>query len=322
MKPWRGIAIIYASKNELAEKLKSLLRNEYPVNVFKYSEADFSKLWNCYDVIVFTMALSGVVRTICNYVKSKDVDPAVIVVDDSGKYVIPVLGAHWGANEFAKELANLIDAEAIITTASENFGVTSVEELAKILFCKVINVKEIVKVTSALIKGEEVCIQGVQHIPEGVKGYVIGNDCKYKVIISDEPIDNIDENTVFLKPYKLAIGIGSKKETSNDVIKDAILETLKKLNIEKERIKTISSIREKVKDVAEELGIPFRLVTKEEINSYNDECLTPQSIKLKEVGLKGVAEISALISAGKNSKLLLRKMVYNGEVTIAIAGFE
>ncbi|BFH72276.1 cobalt-precorrin 5A hydrolase [Sulfurisphaera javensis] len=317
---WRGIAIIYASKSEIAEKIRDILKGNYPVSLYKYSEADFEKIWKCYDAIIFTMALSGAVRTICNYAKSKDIDPAVIVIDDTGKYVIPILGAHWGANDLAKEIAGLINGEAVITTASENLGVTSVEELARLLFCKIQNVKAIVKVTSALVRGEKVCVKGVSSLPRGVNGYVIGEDCQYKVVIGDN-IDK-DENTVYLKPYKLAIGIGSKLETSPLTIKEAILTTLNKLNINLDRVKVIASLRESVKSVAEELGIPFRLITKEEINSFEDECLSPQSEKLKEVGLKGVAEVSALISAGKNSKLLLRKMVYNGEVTIAIAGFE
>ncbi|BFI76666.1 cobalt-precorrin 5A hydrolase [Sulfurisphaera ohwakuensis] len=319
---WRGIAIIYASKKDIADKLKEVLKKDYPVYVFKYSEANFEYIWKCYDAIIFTMALSGAVRTICNYAKSKDVDPAVIVIDDSGKYVIPILGAHWGANDLALLISKLLDAEAIITTASENFGVTSVEEFSRKLFCKILNVKEIVKVTSALLKGEKVCVQGLEKLPEGVNGYVIGEECNYKVILVEKEPERYEENTVYLKPYKLAIGIGSKIETDPAVIKKGILETLSKLNLPLNRVKIISSVREKVKIVADELGIAFRLVTRDEIEAFSDECLSPQSEKLKEIGLKGVAEVSALIAGGKGAKLLLRKITYNNEVTIAIAGFE
>lgn len=318
---WKGIAIIYASKTEVAEELRNLLKPFYPVFLFKYSNADFEKIWKCYDSIIFVMALSGAVRTVCKYAKSKDVDPAVIVIDDSGKYVIPILGAHWGANELAIQISQMLGGQPIITTASENFGVTSVEELARILLCKIVNVKDIVKVNSALLKGEGVCVKGISVLPEYVKGYALGDNCNYFVVVSDS-ISEEKENTIYLKPYKLALGVGSKIETSIDTIKHGILDTLKKLNLPLQRVKVIASIREKVKVVADELGVPFRLVTREEINSFEDECLSPQSEKLKEVGLKGVAEVSALIAGGKGSRLLLRKIVYNGEVTIAIAGFE
>jgi len=318
---WRGIAIVYASKEETAKRIEEKLKPLYPVSVFRYSEADFEKIWKCYDAIIFTMALSGAVRTVCKYAKSKDVDPAVLVVDDKGKYVIPILGAHWGANELAKLISNLLNAEAVITTASENFGVTSVEELARLLLCKIENVSAIVKVNSAILKGERVCVKGIDKLPDNVKGYTLGDDCKYKVVITDSLPSVLEDNTVYLRPYSLSIGIGSKLETNEETIKKAIEETLRRMKIPLSRVKVIASIREKVKNVADELGIPFRLVTKDEINSFEDECLTPQSQKLKELGIRGVAEISALIAGGKNSRLLLRKMVYNGEVTIAIAGF-
>ncbi|MFP3400547.1 cobalamin biosynthesis protein, partial [Acidianus sp.] len=48
-------------------------------------------------------------------------------------------------------------------------------------------------------------------------------------------------------------------------------------------------------------------------------CLSPQSEKLKELGIRNVAEACALISAGKNAKLILRKIPYKGEVTVSIA---
>jgi len=318
---WRGIAIVYASKEEIAKRLEEKLKPLYPVSLFRYSEADFEKIWKCYDAIIFTMALSGAVRTACKYAKSKDVDPAVLVVDDKGKYVIPILGAHWGANELVTLISKLLNAEAIITTASENFGVTSVEELARLLFCRIENIKAIVKVNSAILKGEKVCVKGIDKLPDNVVGYTISDDCEYKVIITDSLPPVLDENTVYLKPYNFSLGIGSKLETNEKTIKEAIEETLSRMNIPLSRVKVIASIREKVQYVADELGVPFRLVSREEINSFEDECLTPQSQKLKEIGLKGVAEISALIAGGKNSRLLLRKMVYNGEVTIAIAGF-
>lgn len=78
----------------------------------------------------------------------------------------------------------------------------------------------------------------------------------------------------------------------------------------------ISSVREKV---AEKLGVKFRLLSIDEVNSFKDECLSPQSEKLKELGIRNIAEAFALISAGKNAKLILRKIPYKGEVTVSIA---
>ena len=319
----RGIAIIYATAKEKAEELLSKLKESgYTVSVFSYQ--DVEKAWKCYDALIFVMALGGVVRTVCKYAKSKDVDPSVICVDDGFRFVIPVLSSHWGANDLALEIAKLINATPVITTASEIRGVTSVEELARILNCKILNVKAIVKVTSALLRGEKVCVSGINEIPPQVMGgYTLGGegDCKYKVIITDSPPPSLDdENTVYLKPLRFAVGVGSKKETDTGVIKEAILYALKLISADISRVAIIASVREKVKEVADEFKVPFRLVSWDEVNSFNDECLTPPSDKLKELGIRGVAEISALI-AGRG-RLILRKISYKGEVTVAIASYE
>ncbi|MQL56017.1 cobalt-precorrin 5A hydrolase [Acidianus ambivalens] len=315
---WRGFAIIYASKNNIAERLcEEMKKREIPCSLFSYKEANFENIWKCYDGIIFTMALSGAVRTVCKYAQSKDKDPAVIAIDDEGKFVIPILGAHWGANEYAEEIARLLGSTPVITTASELSNITSVEEFARLINCKILNVENVVKVTSALLRGEEVCVKGLKALPK-VKGkYKIGDDCNYFVIIGENQGNN--DNAVYLKPLKLSIGIGSKIETDERTIEEAILFALNKINADISQVEVISSVREKVRKVAEKLGVKFRLLSLDEVNSFEDECLSPQSEKLKELGIRNVAEACALISAGKNAKLILRKIPYKGEVTVSIA---
>jgi cobalt-precorrin 5A hydrolase len=316
----RGIAVIYASNEQSGKKVADVIKNKgYPVSLLRYSLENVEKLWKCYDALVFVMALGGVVRSICKFAQGKDKDPAVIAVDDEFKFVIPVIGSHWGANDLAREISEALNSTLVITTASEQRGVTSVEELANLLIAKVVNVNVIVKVTSALLRGERVCVKGISSLPPQVKGnYVIGDGCKYSVIITDNNRCD-DENVVCLKPLRVAIGVGSKKETSPKTVKEAILYVLELLSLDKSRVKLIASIRESAEVASKELGIPFRKITLEEINSFNDECLTPPSEKLTELGLRGVAEVSALMAGGKDAKLILRKIPYKGEVTVAVA---
>ncbi|MDD5033786.1 MAG: cobalamin biosynthesis central domain-containing protein [Methylococcaceae bacterium] len=77
-------------------------------------------LFSDYDQIVFSVSLGAVVRLIAPHLKSKEEDPGVLVVDDAGRYVIPVLSGHvGGANAYAEHLAKLLEAEAVLTTASD-----------------------------------------------------------------------------------------------------------------------------------------------------------------------------------------------------------
>lgn len=74
------------------------------VPVHYLSNRDVERAFRCYDAVIFIEALGGVVRLICPLLRDKEVDPPVVVADREGRYFIPLIGAHRGANELAEEL--------------------------------------------------------------------------------------------------------------------------------------------------------------------------------------------------------------------------
>lgn len=92
-----------------------------PVTLYAGAFRDrIGELFAHYDQIVFFVSLGAVVRLIAPYLKSKDEDPGVIVIDDAAQYVIPVLSGHvGGANACAEQIAQLLQATPILTTASD-----------------------------------------------------------------------------------------------------------------------------------------------------------------------------------------------------------
>lgn len=83
------------------------------------------------DAFVFFAAAGIAVRLIAPYVRDKFSDPAVIAVDETGHYVIPVLSGHaGGANALAERLSRILGAEAVITTATDREGLFSVDAFA------------------------------------------------------------------------------------------------------------------------------------------------------------------------------------------------
>ncbi|MEM0132094.1 MAG: cobalamin biosynthesis protein, partial [Saccharolobus sp.] len=112
------------------------------------------------------------------------------------------------------------------------------------------------------------------------------------------------------------------KEVNLDEIKEGIYRVLERLNTSKDRIGVIASIREEISEIAKEFNVKFRLVKEDELNNFSNPCLTPPSKTLTELGLKGVAEISALIAGGKDSKLVLRKIAVGKNSTIAVAAYD
>lgn len=82
--------------------------------------AQIAGLFAAYDQIVFFVSLGAVVRLIAPHLKSKDEDPGVLVVDDAAQFVIPVLSGHvGGANAYAGQVAALLGATSVLTTASD-----------------------------------------------------------------------------------------------------------------------------------------------------------------------------------------------------------
>ncbi|NOR65584.1 MAG: cobalamin biosynthesis protein CbiG [Candidatus Scalindua sp.] len=77
-------------------------------------------LFSHYEGLIFVMASGIVVRTIAPHITDKYTDPAVVVVDDVGRYVISILSGHeGGANNLAHSVANILHTDAVITTGTE-----------------------------------------------------------------------------------------------------------------------------------------------------------------------------------------------------------
>lgn len=109
-----------------------------------------------YDQIVFFVSLGAVVRLIAPHLKSKDDDPGILVVDDAGNFVIPVLSGHiGGANDFAEQIAALIHATPVVTTASDVGKTIPVDILGRELGWKVEAPKINITRVSAHVVNEE-----------------------------------------------------------------------------------------------------------------------------------------------------------------------
>lgn len=87
-------------------------------------------LFAAFDAIVAVVSLGAVVRLIAPHLGRKESDPAVVVVDEAGKFAIPVLSGHLGgANALAGRIAGIIGAVAVLTTASDSQQTLAVDLL-------------------------------------------------------------------------------------------------------------------------------------------------------------------------------------------------
>jgi len=115
-----------------------------------------AELFSQYDQIVFFVSLGAVVRLIAPFLKSKNEDPGVLVVDDAGQYVIPVLSGHvGGANACAELIAQRIGGQAVLTTASDVGKTIAVDILGRELGWQVEAPKINITRVSAHVVNEE-----------------------------------------------------------------------------------------------------------------------------------------------------------------------
>ena len=146
----------------VAEKFAPLMAG-LPNPVRAYGGAfrdEIATLFTEFDQVVFFVSLGAVVRLIAPHLKTKDEDPGVLVVDDAGQFVIPVLSGHvGGANAMAEQVAGLLGATAVLTTASDVGKTIPVDILGRELGWKVEAPKiNITRVSAHVVNGEPVAV--------------------------------------------------------------------------------------------------------------------------------------------------------------------
>lgn len=103
----------------LAEKLSATFEN----SELWFKPASFTeKLQQAFtngDALILICATGIAVRTLAPVIVNKHEDPPVLVLDEQGKFVIPLLSGHeGGANDWAARVATIIDAQLVMTTAN------------------------------------------------------------------------------------------------------------------------------------------------------------------------------------------------------------
>ncbi|WP_300451067.1 cobalamin biosynthesis central domain-containing protein [Accumulibacter sp.] len=117
-------------------------------------------LFAAFDGLVAIVSLGAVVRLIAPHLRGKEIDPAVVVIDEAGQFAIPVLSGHLGgANALAGHLATALGATPVLTTASDARQTLAVDLLGRELgWTFEATHAEIVRVSAAVVNDEPVAL--------------------------------------------------------------------------------------------------------------------------------------------------------------------
>ena len=311
-------------------------KNEQIIVVNKSLKEFVSEIFDKYDYLIFIMATGIVVRTIAPLVVSKFSDPAILVMDEKGHNIISLLSGHMGgANEMTLYISNLINSNPVITTATDVNKKSSLDMIAKSLNAHIDNFRDnVLKVNSMIVNNEEVHIYIDGNYKINHQGFTLYDDktdldkVKSLVVVTNKKdinkmlnkdIENLNEKIIKVIPKDIVIGIGCKKNTDSDHMKNSLLKFLDEYNIDINGIKEIGSIEIKkeekaIIDLAKFLGVDFKTFSVDEISKVDYLYEKSQWVK-KNVGVYSVSDpVAHLLSEGR---VIINKQKYDG-ITFSI----
>lgn len=279
-----------------------------------------TELFSLYDALIFICACGIAVRMIAPLINSKINDPAVIVIDESGKYVIPILSGHiGGANALSERLAETISAKAIITTATDTNGHFSPDSFAMANNLIISDLNAAKLIAAAVLHGEKTGIVTDYEFINLSDDIIIDNNCHTGIYVGCNDLKPFPV-TLSLIPRNIVIGIGCKRNTPTENIEKAIFFALNKANITFNRVICLSTIDIKANEkglieFCNTYNINLCAYSPQELMEVNGDFTS--SVFVKSVtGSDNVCERSAIKYS--NGKLLLKKTKCCG-VTVAIA---
>lgn len=297
-----------------------------------------TKIFSSYRQLIFIMAVGIVARVTAPHIRDKRTDPAVVVIDDGGKHAISFLSGHiGGANELTMQVASIIGAAPVITTATDVAGKPAPDVLSVKINAKIVPFVNLKKINAAIVNGGEVkyfldnSLPQVQRYRQAAAALGItcwdlegfeDNCCDAAILITDK-LYPVTMPHIFLRPPALAIGIGCRRGTDKAKIRQAIDDACNQVNRCQDSIAIVASTIIKNDEVgllaaSEDLGARLQFFTNEELQ----QCIGIYNLQISKfvndmIGVGNVCEASAILAAKAKSAILPKTKM--GPVTVSIA---
>jgi cobalt-precorrin 5A hydrolase len=268
---------------------------------------------------------------------SKEIDPAVVVMDDAGKFAISLLSGHLGgANELAERCAFASGSRAVITTATDANDLPSFDMLAKEQGWLIDDINRVKTLNTLLLDNEEIAVvdptghtrrwlhgRGRITFYETFAEAAKNRAARGYLFVTNRhlPPQTSPERLLILRPRNLVLGIGCNRGTPVDEIDEFVTQHLKRMFLSRKSIRSIASVAAKrdeagLIELAERLGVPLHCFENDELKQVAFPS-PPSEHALAAIGVAAVAEPAAVLAAGGG--ILLLKKVKSANVTLAIA---
>jgi len=288
---------------------------------------------------IFIMATGIVVRAIAPVIGHKASDPAVVVVDDTGRFAVSLLSGHMGgANRLAREVAAVLGATPVITTATDVNNLPAVDTIVVEAGMRITNPTAIREVNTAVLAERPVPLfdrygllagrlstdrfppvaQAAVHAPWPVHTLAA---VKGPAVLVDDAGLCLPPSVLAVRPPTLVAGIGCNRGTSEAEIVDLLVETLSQADLAVESICALASVDLKSDEagllaVGRRLGVPVVFFTKTELARVAD-VPNPSPRVAEHIGVESVCEAAAILGADSGRLIVPKRKTRN--VTVAIA---
>jgi cobalt-precorrin 5A hydrolase/precorrin-3B C17-methyltransferase len=274
--------------------------------------------WDGVDAFVLVAATGIATRVVGPLLADKATDPAVVVVDDAGRFAIALSGGHaGGANALATDVASLLGAEPVVTTATDARGAVALDTLPGFT-----TRGDVAAVTRAWLDGDAPTIVNDRAwpLPDQLVVALSVSDTdratKNEVVVTDLALGDTPGRVV-LHPPSLVVGVGASTDAPGDAAASLLDAALAEHGLARESLACVATIDRRADDpVVTELKLPVRSFTAGVLATV--DVPNPSAVVQAEVGTPSVAEAAALLAAGPDAELVVTKQV-GTTATLAIA---
>ncbi|PIG94240.1 precorrin-3B C(17)-methyltransferase [Gloeocapsopsis sp. IPPAS B-1203] len=301
-------------------------------------KSHIAELWQTHQGLIFGLATGAVVRLIAPLLQHKSCDPAVVVVDETGKFAISLCSGHQGgADKLTQAIAQLLNATPVLTGAASTLGLPAVD-IVGIPFGWQRGAGNWTEVSAAVARNEPVQViqeagstlwQSTTSFQHSSLTLESTPDPTPKVYITPRPSSLAPHPFIRWHPRVLWLGIGCERGTSRELIESAITQVCQEHQLAEQAIAGIATIDIKADEVGlielcRDRNLPLRTFSADILRSVTVP--NPSKIVNAEVGTPSVAEAAALFAANAQNllvaKQIFRAAEFKGAVTVAIAQAE
>jgi len=314
-----------------------------PVRSFARVGPALREAFGEFAALVCVMASGVVIRSLAPALRGKLEDPAVLCLDEAGRFVIPLLAGHvGGGNALARLLARELGAQAVLTTSSDVQGFLGPDLLAEALQAHVTNPGALLATSAALVNGAGVDLWfdpaemgGAAVFLGGLAGYQarpVGDPAPGAaavVVTGRDPhsMAGVPAGALRLVPRWVVAGVGCTRGTSGEALAAAVKAALSEAGLHPAALRALASVRAKQNEpgvfaAAEELEVPLVFASDDDVEAAMAAYMLAENPWVRQnLGVGGAAEPAALWAAGEGATLILPKRAGNG-VTVALAQAE